>query len=450
MADNPTDKNPAQVGLPARRLALALTVTVLGDKKTLPEPGQPISANVGATWLNQRDSALARAIALTTLRHLGELNAVLRRFYKKGVPSRSGNLRYILLNAVAQILFMDVSDHAAVDLAVRLTGHDRRARHHKGLVNAGLRRIAEAGKPLLDDLDAPRLNNPKWMFEIWQRQWGEDVALKIATANLLEAPLDLTLKSDLDKIPDGLNGTLLTTGSVRLDHRGPIDTLPEFEDGNWWVQDAAAALPARLLRDVSGKHVVDFCAAPGGKTLQLIAAGARVTAIDRAETRLERLHQNLVRTKLDAEIVVADATTWTPNTAPDAILIDAPCNATGTIRRHPDVMRTRDPARADAFVDLQAKLLDHAAEIIKPGGTIVYCTCSLDPREGEDQITTFLERHSDFSLVPVTASDIGGMADAISETGYLRTLPFMTPDTIDGSPASGGIDGFFAARLVKI
>lgn len=435
--------------MPARRLALALTVTVLGDKKTLPEHGQPISANIGATWLNQRDSALARAIALTTLRHLGELNAILRRFYKKGIPPRSGNLRYILLNAIAQILFMDVSDHAAVDLAVRLTGYDRRAHHRKGLVNAGLRRIAEAGKPLLDDLDAPRLNTPKWMFEIWQDQWGEDIALKIAAANLQEAPLDLTPKSDLDKVPDGLNGTLLTTGSVRLDHRGPIDMLPGFEDGDWWVQDAAAALPARLLGDIRGKDVVDFCAAPGGKTMQLVAAGARVIAIDRAEIRLERLHQNLARTKLNAEIVVADAVTWTPKTAPDAILIDAPCNATGTIRRHPDVMRTRDPARAGAFVDLQANLLDHSAEIIKPGGTIVYCTCSLDPREGEDQITAFLERHSDFSLVPITAIEIGGMSEAISKTGYLRTLPFMTPKTIDGSSFSGGVDGFFAARLVK-
>ncbi len=422
---------------------------MLGDKKPLPGIDQPLAPGVPASSLGHRDQAMARAIARITLRHLGELDAVLRHTYKKGLPSRTGNLRYILLNAIAQILFMDIGDHAAVDLAVRLTGQDRRARHHKGLVNAGLRRISEAGKDIIATLDAPVLNTPKWMFETWRKQWGADIAQKIAAAHLREAPLDLTPKADGQAIARQVDGVLLATGSIRLGDHGAVKNIPGYEDGTWWVQDAAAALPVTLLGDIKGKHVADLCAAPGGKTLQLAAAGAKVTAIDSSESRLKRLRENLARTGLDADIVTTDALSWHPAEPPDMVLIDAPCNATGTIRRHPDIPRTRNPARADQFVALQARLLDHAAKIVAPGGTIVFCTCSLDPREGENQIGGFLQRNRDFRVVAVLADDIGGMVDAITGDGYLRTLPFMTPSAPGSGPATGGMDGFFAARLVK-
>jgi len=422
---------------------------VLGDKKPLPDIDQPLTPGVATSSLSQRDRAMARAIARITLRHLGELDAVLRHTYKKGLPARAGNLRYILLNACAQILFMEIGNHAAVDLAVHLTGQDRRARHHKGLVNAGLRRIAEAGKDIIDGLDAPVLNTPKWMFETWSKQWGGDIAREIAAAHLTGAPLDLTPKSDGEAVAGQVDGILFATGSVRLDQSGRIENIPGFRSGDWWVQDAAAALPVKMLGDITGKQVADLCAAPGGKTLQLAAGGARVTAVDSSENRLKRLRENLARTGLEANIVAMDALAWRPTDPPDMVLIDAPCNATGTIRRHPDIPRTRDPARAGLFVELQAALLEHSAKIVAPGGTIVFCTCSLDPREGEHQISAFLERNPDFQVTPVLASQIGGMKAAITDDGYLRTLPFMVPPARDNEPATGGMDGFFAALLVK-
>lgn len=447
--DTRRDGNPAQVGLPARKLALALTATVLGDKKPLPDIDQPLAPGVLTASLSHRDQMMARTIARITLRHLGELDAVLRHTYRRGLPSRAGNLRYILLNAAAQILFMEIGNHAAVDLAVRLTGQDRRARHHKGLVNAGLRRISEAEKEITDGLDAPVLNTPKWVFGIWSKQWGTDIAREIATAHLSEAPLDLTPKDSGQAIADLTGGALLVTGSIRLGDHGTVEKIPGYEDGDWWVQDAAASLPVKLLGNIKGKHIADLCAAPGGKTLQLAAGGANVTAIDSSESRLKRLHENLARTGLSANILVMDALTWHPAKAPDMILIDAPCNATGTIRRHPDILRTRDPARADQFVDLQARLLDHSAKIVASGGTIVFCTCSLDPREGEHQISAFLERNPDFRIVPILPDEIGGLESAITEDGHLRTLPFMTPPARNDGVTTGGMDGFFASRLVK-
>ena len=316
-------------------------------------------------------------------------------------------------------------------------------------MNAGLRRIAEAGKDLLTDLDAPILNTPKWMFEIWRQQWGSDAARKIATAHMDEAPLDLTPRGDAINIARQTNGELLTTGSIRLTRKGRIEDIPGYREGDWWVQDAAAALPVQLLGDIKGKNIADLCAAPGGKTLQIAAAGAKVTAIDSSENRLKRLRENLARTGLEANIVADDALSWRPPQAPDMILIDAPCNATGTIRRHPDLTRTRNPARADQFVDLQAKLLDQAAHILSPDGTIVFCTCSLDWREGENQITAFLDRHPEFRILPVSPDEIGGMKEAVTEAGCLRTLPYMTPPASGEIPVTGGMDGFFAARLVK-
>lgn len=409
-----------------------------------------VPGGMALTGLSSRDQALGRAIALTTMRRLGELEAVLKKIYRRGLPARTGRLRGIVLNAACQILFMNVPDHAAVDLAVKLAGYDKKARHHKGLVNAGLRNIAREGKSILDGLNSEIANTPKWLLALWDDQWGSDTSVKIAEAHQTEAPLDLTPKTDPARVADLTTGKLLSTGSVRLDNAGAVEKIPGFDAGDWWVQDFAAALPVKLLGDMSGQRIIDVCAAPGGKTLQMAAAGANVTAIDMSEKRIQRLRENLARTKLSAELVVANALEWQPDFTPDAVLIDAPCNATGTIRRHPDILRTRTPSSATSLVELQKDLLQHAAGLVGSGGKIIYCTCSLDRREGEDQIAQFLNQNHGFELNPVNPGAAGLGPEMVDGNGMMRTLPSMHPiDAASGKPVSGGMDGFFAARLIK-
>ena len=270
-------------------------------------------------------------------------------------------------------------------------------------------------------------------------------AAAIAQVNASEPALDLTARDDAAGWTKKLGGRLLPTGSIRLAAQGAVPDLAGYDEGTWWVQDAAAAIPVRLLGDVKGKRVVDLCAAPGGKTMQLAAAGADVTAVDRSAARLARLTDNLARTKLTAEIVAADATAFEGGPF-DAVLIDAPCTATGTIRRHPDIPWLKSEADLAKLASLQTKLLEHAASLVKPGGTLVYCTCSLEPEEGEIQIAALLARDSHWRRRPVTAAEFGGETAMITQDGDLRTLPchFADPD-----PRMAGIDGFYAARLER-
>ena len=258
--------------------------------------------------------------------------------------------------------------------------------------------------------------------------------------------LDITPANDPEIWAEKLEGQLLTTGSIRMENRGAIETLPGYKDGVWWVQDAAAALPVKLFGNVKGLTIIDLCAAPGGKTMQLAAGGANVIAVDRAAKRLEKVTDNLRRSGLKAEIVARDALDWSPSTPADAVLLDAPCTATGTIRRHPDVAQLKSTEDRDALVPLQAKLLDRAIEMVRPGGTIVYCTCSLEPEECEKQIEDLLERNKSVSRKPILADEISDLEEAITEKGDLRTLPFMTPG---GGSTHSGMDGFYAARLMK-
>jgi 16S rRNA (cytosine967-C5)-methyltransferase len=393
--------------------------------------------------LEPRDEALARAIAVVTFRRLGTLRHAIRSRLDRGLP-KERELLSLLLVGGAQILFLDVPDHAAVDTAVELARGDPRLRHASGLVNALLRRLSREKESILGE-DEPWRDTPDWLKDRWIAAYGEDAAQAIAQAHRSSAAIDLTVRADPGPWAERLGGLLLTTGSVRLRERTAIRDLPGFAEGAWWVQDAAAALPARLLNPQPGETIADLCAAPGGKTAQLAAAGASVLAVDRAARRLARVEENLARLGLEAETRALDALELDAGPF-DAVLLDAPCLATGTIRRHPDVAWSKAEDDIPRLANLQARLLDKAAGLLKPGGRLVYCVCSLEPEEGERQAAAFLERHADFKHVPVEASEIGGLSEALTPAGDLRTLPSHLRL---GEDERSGLDGFFAARFVK-
>ncbi len=433
---------PAPAGLAAREAAVRLLTSVLVDGHSL---DGALAKEFQHSNLEPRDRALARLIVTTVLRRLGQLEALLNGYLEKPLPKNKGALWPILLAGAAQLLFLDTPPHAAVGLAVEQARRDRHASRYDKLVNALLRRAGREGREALEAQDAVALNIPTWVMQRWVAAYGADVTQRIAAASLSEAPLDISVKDDASGWAERLGGTVLPTGSVRLPAGGRVDALPGFTDGAWWVQDAAAALPARLLGDVAGKSVVDLCAAPGGKTAQLAAAGAEVTAVDLSGTRLERLKSNLERLQLSAQVVEADAATWSPEHKFDGVLLDAPCTTTGTIRRHPDILRLKRREDVAALSEIQARLLDNAAGLVAPGGTLLYCTCSLEPEEGSQQVDSFLSRHPQFVRAPIAAGESGIAAEWVTEAGDLRTLPFHLAQP---RPELSGMDGFYAARLV--
>jgi 16S rRNA (cytosine967-C5)-methyltransferase len=436
----------AQVGLPARRAAVELLSAVIDKKQPLDDI---LSRSLATGWmfdLPQRDRALARAIVATSLRRRGEIDRVLDTFLERGMPDKGGKLYPILLSGAAQLIFLKTPPHAAIDLAVRLAQWDSRARRYDKLVNAVLRRVATEGEAIVTNLDASRLNTPDWLWDRWVAGYGEDRAHRIAAANLIEPPLDLTVKSDPQHWAIEMSGRVLPNRSVRLLPKGRIEALPGFEQGGWWVQDVAASLPAHLMRAVAGKRVADLCAAPGGKTAQLALAGASVVAVDISKTRLKTLSANLARLGLAATTVAADAATWSPEERFDAVLLDAPCSSTGTIRRHPDIPYLKSPKDIEALAALQARLLDNATALLKPGGTLVYSTCSLELEEGEAQIAALLARNPDIKVDPILPGDVFRQSDWLQPPGFLRTFPYQ----LDlGTPEWTGMDGFFAARLKR-
>lgn len=438
---NDDSKEP---GLAARLGAQKVLDAVLAKGRALDEAFAEEASRGSLKALAAPDRGFARAIVATALRHLGEIDAVLGALVEKPLPKRAGPTQTILRIAAAEILFLGVKPHAAVDLAVEAAARDDDACHFKSLVNAVLRRLAREGAALLADLDAERIGLPDWLWESWCAAYGEETARTIVRAQWLEPPLDLSVKREDERAhwAAELGAEILPTGSLRLKDGGRIEALAGFNEGAWWVQDAAAALPARLLGDVKGRDVLDLCAAPGGKTLELASLGAHVTALDRSQPRLERLEENLARLKLTAEIVVADAAKWSPGRTWDFILLDAPCTATGTARRHPDVPHLKKPSDRDRLAALQSRILDHAATLLAPGGTLVYCTCSLEPEEGPAQIERFLAAHPDFTRRPVAAAELGGLGELVTPAGDLRTLPCHLAEL-------GGLDGFYAVRLVK-
>jgi 16S rRNA (cytosine967-C5)-methyltransferase len=440
---------PSEVpGLAARRIAADVLDGVLHKHRTLDDQLDGAAAHPGLKTLADRDRALMRKLVATILRRLGTLGHLLSRLLDRGIPTDAPRAQSALLIGAAQILWMDVPDHAAVDLSVRLVQSDRRAAKYAGLVNAVLRRCTREGPSLIDDSKSEILDIPPWLHTRWIAHYGEATARAMALALAHEPSLDITVKSDAAQWAARLHGESLPTGTVRTLLQGSVTNLPGFAEGEWWVQDAAAALPARLFGDIKGKTIVDFCAAPGGKTAQLALAGARVVALDRSPGRTARLRDNLARLRLHAEAVVTDAVEWQGGAvgAIDGVLVDAPCTSTGTIRRHPDVAWLRQEADLAALTSLQKRLLQRAVALLRPGGTLVYCTCSLEPEEGEAAISTLLAAEPSLRRVPVDPSEVGGLAEIINPEGDLRTLPCHMPHS---DPRLGGLDGFYAARLIK-
>jgi 16S rRNA (cytosine967-C5)-methyltransferase len=435
-----------RAGLKTRRLAVALIVEVLTRRRPLDEVFDQAARSPDYADMEPRDRAFARAIVATTLRRRGQITDIVKSFIEKPLPEKRGRLDAILMSAAAQLVFLKTPPHAVINLAVFLVREDAHARRFHKLANAVLRRISEKGEEIALRQDPAKLNTPGWLWGNWVETYGLDVAARIAEQHLAEPPLDLTVKSDAEGWATRLGGVTLPTGSVRIKGAGRIEEIEGFADGEWWVQDAAASLPAQLLGNVREARVADLCAAPGGKTAQLANAGARVTAVDISEKRLARLRDNLTRLKLDAETVAADLLQWQPAEPFDAILLDAPCSATGTIRRNPDIAYLKSAPDIGQLADLQHKLLGRAADWLRPGGTLVYCTCSLERAEGSGQTARLLEDRRDMRFVPIEPGEVGRRPDWLDDDGALRTLPH---DLQLSDPDLSGMDGFYAARFVK-
>ncbi|MBT3916384.1 MAG: MFS transporter [Rhodospirillaceae bacterium] len=385
--------------------------------------------------LEPRDRGFAFNIVITTLRHLGQIDDIIDKCLDKKLPPKARLAKIILRIGICQLLFLDTPQHAAVSTSVDLADQQKQGPYKK-LINAILRRVTREREKLLAGQDIEKLNTPSWLWDSWAQAYGEETTRRIAAAHLEMPALDLSVKSDPAGWAEKLEAQFLPTGGIRLPASTNVTELAGYEDGAWWVQDAAASLPAQLFgKDLTGKKIADICAAPGGKAAQLLAAGAEVIALDRSEKRLVTLAENLSRLALTAETICADAAAWRPDVLLDGVLLDAPCSATGTIRRHPDVQNLKREKDVSHAHQAQLRLLNAAAEMVKPEGIIVFATCSLQPEEGPDVIEAFLTAHPNWQRQPINAQEIGDNAEFITDAGDLRTFPYFR------------MDGFFAARL---
>ena len=424
---------PEQAGLPARRTALAILSAVLRNKRPLDTQLDPLQA------LEPRDAGFARALVSQTLRHLGILEAVIREFVPKPPPPHKvGPTNEILLLGACELLILEVPPHAAVDAANFLAGVDNHSVHFKPLINAVLRRVSVEGEAVVAELDLERLSLPEWLWERWTQSYGEAVARQIAAAQQMPPPLDIVLKKGAEAFPqsDPLLGPVR-----RIRDANAISGMEGFAEGEWWVQDVAATLPVKLFGKVEGRRVIDLCAAPGGKTMQLAAAGANVQAVDSDPKRLERVRENLARTHLTAQLMLADARE-VKLLAP-MVLVDAPCTATGTIRRHPDLPWIKGAADVTMAVSKSYEILECAAEMVASDGILIFTVCSLEREEGPEQVTAFLNSHPEFSRVPIMPEEVYGHGEWVTEAGDLRTMPFHLAEW-------GGMDGFYAVRLHRM
>ncbi|WP_427790331.1 RsmB/NOP family class I SAM-dependent RNA methyltransferase [Brevundimonas diminuta] len=430
VADDPH----ADIGVEARLVAGVLLNAALEKRTGLDEA----LSQSPARDLPPQDRAFARAVAMAALRRLGEIDQILDRRLQKAPPLA---VLTILRVALAQTLVLDTPAFAAVSTAVKLAERDPKTRPYKNLVNAVLRGVGRDGP----GLTTAESNLPDWLAQRWKATYGEAALIGLALATREEPATDLTAKPGVDpaELAASVEGEALPGGTVRTGKRGDVAAWPGFEAGDWWVQDAAAAVPARLLAVKAGETALDLCAAPGGKTLQLAAAGAEVTALDRSEARLKRLRQNFERMGLKAEVVAIPAEDWEDDRLFDAVLLDAPCTATGTYRRNPEVLRATRPADVAKLADVQHRLLDAAAEKVKPGGRLVYCVCSLEREEGETQVIAFLRRNPAFRTIAAVPAEVGAPDEALTPEGWLRILPSQWAE-------KGGLDGFFAAKLERI
>lgn len=427
-------------GVPARVAAARALAAVL-DKKTDLDQALHLAFKDGS--FAPRDRAFVHMLVGSVLRHLPQLDELIASYMARGQAVSPPMLAHVLRLGMAQVLLAGVPHHAAVSATVDAAAALRLERQ-KNLVNALLRRAGREAAFALPEQDA-LAHFPEWMTQGWAGNFGPERAAAIAAASLVQAPVDLCLRDEAqtDHWCAALGGTSFMPGHVRLpDDSAPIPELAGYAEGAWWVQDFAASLPVRLLGDVTGLRVLDICAAPGGKTMQLAARGAKVTALDRSARRLDVLKRNMARTGLEADIVVADATTWQPEEAFDAILLDAPCSATGTLRRHPELPYLRTQADMESLVQLQTQLLDHAPSLLETGGRLVYCTCSLQPEEGEMHQQGFMSRHKGFKSYDAGSGSLGNLLESNISSGTLRLAPDLRHD-------QGGMDGFFAFAVQK-
>jgi 16S rRNA (cytosine967-C5)-methyltransferase len=427
---------PDPAGLKLRLVAAQRLKAVLAGDNFVP---------LSATDLaDGRDRGLANRLITTALRRQGQLNFIIHSLLDKGMPGKSGTFEAVLRLSLAQLVFLpDLGAHSALFLAVEATKRDPKARHLSGLMNAVLR-SAQANSArfgmLSDDLLIPDTFGDTWL-----EAYGEDAINGFSTALLAGAPLDLTLKSDDSELIDALGAEKVMADTVRIDQRDrTVEALPGYAEGHWWVQDAASAIPARLLGAKPGGRVLDLCAAPGGKTAQLVKAGYQVTALDSDATRMERLKDNLKRLDYSAETVVADAGNYAPASLFDGVLLDAPCSATGTFRRHPEVIWHRDSSDIAGRVALQKRFIERALGWLNPGGVLIYCVCSLEPAEGEEQ-ARWLAARDDVVPDPIGADELPGLPEAVTPEGLVRTHPGMLVPGDKG----GTLDGFFVARFKR-
>ncbi|MGC3937773.1 RsmB/NOP family class I SAM-dependent RNA methyltransferase [Roseobacter sp. EG26] len=420
----------SDTGVPARRSAVYLLDQILGEGRLMSE----LTGSGALDKLPVDDRARAARLATDTLRGMERADRLLQKHLSKYPPLTVRNV----LRVGTVELCTGAAAHGVVNAMVELVSKHPRLSHLKGLTNAVLRKVAADGPDAWQNLRAPRL--PKWLRGPLVQAWGADAMVAMEIAHFNGAPLDLTARDDPQAVATATGGTLLPNGSVRIRDAGQVSSMPGFAEGAWWVQDVAAAMPVQILAPKPGEKVLDLCAAPGGKTMQLAAAGAQVTALDDSAGRMTRVEENLSRTGLKAELVVTDA--LSAKGQYDAVLLDAPCSATGTIRRHPDLPQAKDGSEFGALIDLQEQLIDHAWTLLKPGGRLVFCTCSLLPDEGEVQVDEALIRHTDMETDRHALDRPGIDPDWQTTEGGLRLRPDFWAD-------KGGMDGFYMACLRK-
>ena len=428
----------------ARAVALGLLGACLHQRRPLEEA---LADEPALAKLAPRDRAFARLLVASVLRRTPQLDALIGRALRQPLRDDAWVVQDILRLGAVQLLFLKTPAHAGVGETVALAEAGNLQRF-KGLINAVLRRLGREGAAWAKAQDAARINTPDWLWQSWSDAYGAEQCQAIARVHLRAPPLDLTQRGDAvggepTELAEELGARILPTGSLRLAEAAPVAGLAGYDEGAWWVQDAGAALPARLFGDVAGRTVIDLCAAPGGKTAQLAAAGASVIAVDRSPARMARLAENMGRLGLKATCIVEDAARWRPGEPVDAVLLDAPCSSTGTIRRHPDIERLKTAADIARLTGIQDRLLAAALDMLRPGGTLVYCVCSLQAQEGEQRIAELLAGHAAPELVPIEAGELAGQTAFITPLGELRTLPCHWPEW-------GGIDGFYAARLRRV
>lgn len=453
MADISKKSSKKNAGIEARQFAVEWLFEITRRNRPLDEVLAHAENNPKWSKLDPRDKGFARLMIMAALRNKGDLEWLVGKFVKK-LPAAKTHVTEILLIGAAQLVLLEVPPHAAIDMAVRQAKSSDKSRHLAKLVNAVLRRISEQGVQLLKDQPDVTRNIPAFLWRRWKRTYGERLAWQIGRAVLKPAALDIVAKSEPLELAKKLDAQPIGGNCVRLAHRGMIPGLPGFNEGEWWVQDFAAYLPTRLFGNISGKHILDLCAAPGGKTAALVAQGASVTSVDVSSKRLVRLHENLKRLKFEADVITKDVMEYEPETQPggmlfDGVLLDAPCSATGTIRRHPDILHLKSETTIKELSVLQEKMLTRSIGFLKPGGVLIFCTCSLEPEEGELVIERFLENNPAIKRQPIEANEVFDQAEWLTNAGDLRLLPTFTPFTQEPMDSElSGMDGFFVSRLV--